>query len=339
MKKVTLAEVASKAGVSSATVSRYLKQENVRKDIAERIEEAIKETGYLVRKNETEQESNETKEKMIPKNAAPILKKNMLKFMVLTKDLKRSRMQGMMSALKDVFYANGCTFQVCVSNDDTKNEESYLTAAIISNVDGIIIESCTSKDFIKKQMRTTSIPVVFLEKTNEEDSDAVIDEINAGEVVGRYLLEKEYLIIRYISCDNDLANAHIQGIKNIYHEQKQPLDLVCINTNDDYLDIYEKMKDVFANRIDLLILQQDEMAIPLIKYTKEYHVVIPQNVSVICFGGDKLLQVLSPSISSLTYDYTAYANTILSMLVSMKEKRVLPDTKQFLEMNECDSTR
>lgn len=339
MKKVTLAEVASKAGVSSATVSRYLKQENVRKDIVERIEAAIKETGYLVRKNDTEQVSFVDREKNLPKNSAPMIKKKSMKFMVLTKDLKRSRMQSMMTALKDVLYANGCSFQICVSNNDPQNEETYLTSAIVSNLDGIIVESCTSKEFIKKQMRTTSIPVVFLEKTTSDDTGAVIDEIKAGEVVGHYLLNKEYLIIRYISCDTELANAHIQGIKNIYHEQKQPIDLVTVDTKDDFMDIYEHIKEAFVERIDLLILQQDEMAIPLSKYTKEYHVAIPQNVSVICFGGGDLLQVLSPSLSSLAYDNTAYANMVYTTLVSMKDKRIVQDAKQFFEIKECDSTR
>ena len=49
MKKATLADVAALAEVSKATVSRYLKDENVKEDIALRIAKAIEETGYVAK--------------------------------------------------------------------------------------------------------------------------------------------------------------------------------------------------------------------------------------------------------------------------------------------------
>lgn len=59
MKKATIADVAELAGVSKATVSRFLKQENVREEIAERIRAAIQETGYVARGSK----ANKTNEK------------------------------------------------------------------------------------------------------------------------------------------------------------------------------------------------------------------------------------------------------------------------------------
>ena len=62
MKKATIADVAELAGVSKATVSRYLKQENVREEIAEKIRAAIEETGYVARGSKRDKANDKTAE-------------------------------------------------------------------------------------------------------------------------------------------------------------------------------------------------------------------------------------------------------------------------------------
>ena len=72
MKKATIADVAELAGVSKATVSRYLKQENVREEIAEKIRAAIEETGYVARGSKTEKANEKTTETKGEKTKQPV---------------------------------------------------------------------------------------------------------------------------------------------------------------------------------------------------------------------------------------------------------------------------
>ena len=63
MKKATLNDVAQFAEVSKTTVSRYLKGENVRPEIAEKIEKAICEIGYTRKEQEVTDKNAENIEK------------------------------------------------------------------------------------------------------------------------------------------------------------------------------------------------------------------------------------------------------------------------------------
>ena len=74
MKKATLADVAALAEVSKATVSRYLKDENVKEDIALRIAKAIEETGYVAKamKKAVEEEVKIEKKKRVLKKQSTV---------------------------------------------------------------------------------------------------------------------------------------------------------------------------------------------------------------------------------------------------------------------------
>ena len=160
MKKATIADVAELAGVSKATVSRYLKQENVREEIAEKIRAAIEETGYVARGSKRDKANDKTAETKSEKgkHTGRVKQKN-YRLGVLVKDIALPRTRNIIHALKDVLKEQGITFSICVTDGMEELEEKYLTSYIIQNVNGIIIEGCSSAEFIQKQMRTTSIPV------------------------------------------------------------------------------------------------------------------------------------------------------------------------------------
>ena len=189
-----------------------------------------------------------------------------------------------------------------------------------------------------KQLRTTAIPYVFL-RSHMEGNDVAMDEVHAANLLAKYLLDKQHLIIRYLGSDEELTKDHLEGIRNAYHALKQPIDIIPVISDGTYDDLFEKIKDVFKEKIDLLILQSDEMAIPVNKYLKEYHISVPQNVSMVCFGGTSITNVMSPAITSLQYDYEAYTSYVCQCLFAMIEKKMLPEKKPFYRVEEKDSVR
>lgn len=227
MKKPTIADVAEKAGVSKPTVSRYLKQENVKPQIAEKIQAAIDELGYVPKgasvKEETLFSAPEKKEpvkkeevKKPKAKAKKSVEKKGYKLALLTKDLSDYRTRTMLKYLQQTLSAAGCMLQIVMTEGKEELEEQYLTTFIVQNVNGILIESCSSAEFIMKQLRTTAIPYVFL-RSHMEGNDVAMDEVHAANLLAKYLLDKQHLIIRYLGSDEELTKDHLEGIRNAYH--------------------------------------------------------------------------------------------------------------------------
>lgn len=367
MKKVTIADVAEKAGVSKPSVSRYLRQESVRPEIAEKIKAAIEETGYVARSNEKNAKVDETKRtevenkeeslftmqdsikdpqlekkapkvKSVKKTTQAMIKKN-YKFAVLVNDVTLPRTRKIIKALETSLYASGCSFQLCIGESNPELEEQYLTSFILQNVHAVFVEGCSSVEFIQKQMRTTSIPVIFLQKTSASVQCMAIDEVKAAEEMGAYLLEKKHLMIRYLGVDKELAANHMEGLKKAYHKLKQPGDFICKLCDGSYLDIFESIKDIFTDNVDLLILERDEMSIAVSKYLQEYHIAVPQNVSLISFGGHALTEVISPSLTCLAYEYDAYANALCDYTFALIEGKSVEVKENFFHMVIRESVR
>ena len=351
MKKPTIADVAERAGVSKPTVSRYLKKENVKPQIAERIQLAIDELGYVSKSSlkeeqldlkepiKKETEKKEEAKKPVRAKAKKVNKeKKGYKFAVLTRNLMDYRTRMMLESLQRSLAETGCTLQIVATDGKEELEEQYLTMFIVQNVNAILIESCSSAEFITKQMRTTAIPCIFL-RNHIEGNDTAMDEVAAAATLAKFLMEKHHLIIRYLGSDEELAKDHMEGITHAYHALKQPIDLISVHSDSDYEDLFDKIKDVFAEQIDLLILQSDEMAVPVSKYLKEYHIAVPQNVSLVCFGGTSITNVMSPSMTCLKYDYKGYTDYICSYVFAMIEKKTLPEKKSFFKVEEKDSVR
>ena len=245
MKKATIADVAELAGVSKATVSRFLKQENVREEIAERIRAAIQETGYVARGSKANKTNEKTTEPKGEKSKTNVkAKQRNYRFGMLVKDITLPRTRNIIQALKDVLREQNITFSICITDGVEELEEKYLTSYIVQNVNGILVESCSSTEFIQKQMRTTSIPVLFLHEKKEQLNSCCFHEVQAGEVLGAYMLKKEQLIVRYLGTEQELAEQRLQGIRNAYHEKRQPIDLKLCLCDGSYGDIYEKIKEV-----------------------------------------------------------------------------------------------
>ena len=339
MKKATLADVAALAEVSKATVSRYLKDENVKEDIALRIAKAIEETGYVAKamKKAVEEEVKIEKKKRVLKKQSTVYRG--YRIALLCDQVMLPRTREILDAICKELYTQGCLLQVYFTQNREDLEETYLTSCIVNNMDAILVMSCSSVEFIQKQMRTTAIPIIYLCAKGEGITSVTIPETQAAEVLGKYLMQKQHLMIRYLGSNVQLANLHMEGIKEAYREVKQPHDFAVKISDGSYLDTYARIKELFAEQLDLLILQDDALAIPFAKYVQEYHISVPQNVSVVSFGGQDLTRIMSPVMTSVVYDYHVFAQDVFAAVQALIEKKAIPQQKNMFYLQEGDSVR
>lgn len=339
MKKITIAELAEKAEVSTTTIRRYLKNENVREEVAAKIKKAIKETGF----DADSAKSKETKKtESVKKDKVATLKVNKRKgytFGILTEDITNPRTRKTVKAIQAACYENECLFAIFASEGKEALEERYISFMIKQRVRAIIIENSTHCATIEKLLHRSNIPYVFLRGDVKAPHSLAVDEEDAGRLMGDYLIQKHHMALHYLGADETLAHAHHEGLRKAYYKLKQPLDFKMTISDGHHLDVYQKIKEIFAEKIDVLILERDEMAIALLKYLKEYHISVPQNASVISFGGHAVTRIMSPALTSLAFDYNRYAHFVCDTLFAMMEQTAIPTMPEIYHIQEGDSVR
>lgn len=120
---VTIKDVASKAGVSIATVSRFFSnKEKLKKSTASRIEKTIEELNY------------------IPNNSARSLKEGRSRIVgLVVPDITISFFYNVVKALNEVFYNNGYFLMICDSSYLPERERHHINSLLEMNAELIIV--------------------------------------------------------------------------------------------------------------------------------------------------------------------------------------------------------
>ena len=257
---------------------------------------------------------------------------------LLCENLQAYRNHDIVEHIRKNLYQKDCLLEILVTECNPAYEAEYIDLCKKRRFDGIIVFQCSDSEYIRKQMKTSKIPVLYL-CTTEQGVCVDIDEYQAAYQLGEHLKEYQHLMIRYLGSDVKLANIRIEAIKKAYHANKQPHDFAVKITDGSYVNTFERIKEMFAEQLDLLILEDDTLAIPFLKYITEYHIIVPQNVSVVTFAGTELTRVYSPVMTSMMYDYNIYAQDVVSTMIAMIEGLELPSRQLMFQLQKGDSIR
>lgn len=157
-KKVTIVQVAERANVSTASVSRYLKDPTSIKAIsAVRIKEAIKELQYKPNANARNLRRNET-------NIIGLVIPHLEYFF---DDICR--------VVSDYFFNRGYITYICESDNDGVKEKKYVQQLISQRVDGIIIAPSGQNTMFFRDLTQNFRNIIAIDREEEIGCDIVLE--------------------------------------------------------------------------------------------------------------------------------------------------------------------
>lgn len=166
----TIHDVAARAGVSTATVSRYLSGQKVRS--AEAVEAAVAQLGYS------------------PNAVAQSLKSGRTCTIgVVVPDVTNPFFAAVAKGLEQVCQGHSFRMLLANSGESAENEQEIL-ADLVHRVDGVILAPATEQDDAPLQLRAAGVPAVFLDRelAGGEPFDAVlVDNVGGARAAAEHL--------------------------------------------------------------------------------------------------------------------------------------------------------
>lgn len=285
----TIRDVAAKAGVSAATVSRIInnKGEATPETIA-RVHKVIKELGYkpnVVARSLTSRKSN-TIALLVPTINNPFFP-----------ELARG--------VEDVANSYGLNIFLCNTDDEREKVNNYLVTLRERYVDGIIINSLnlTNKDL--EELDANGIPTVTLDRTfSTHDFSSISVKHRVGaQLATKHLIDigcKRIGLIR--GPEDDLTAVQRMWGYRDYVKDFDWFDQSWISLGDFSVKSgYLCMKELFQRHpdIDGVFASNDLMAIGLLKAAHEWGRKVPDELAIVGFDGIDMSQYTAPPISTI----------------------------------------
>lgn len=287
---MNIKQIAKKAGVSVATVSRVLNHpENVAPNTKEKVQKVMEEEGY--KPNWFAQGLNFNKTKTIG--------------LMIPHILNPANME-IVKGVEDVAHQKDFITFMCNTENNVDKEKKYLESLIHRKVDGVVLISSHLDRGTVENIYNQGVPVVMIGENNDKPNVPVV-RIDCYEAA--------YKSIKYLigTGHNEVAILYgkmpkIENLRKVAG-YKRALEEAGININPNYIlettnDIeggylgaqkYAQMKD----RPQAIFTTSDSIAFGVIDAMKDYNIKIPEQISVMGFDDIKMSNLIEPKLTTV----------------------------------------
>lgn len=310
MKKLTINDIANKAGVAKSTVSKYLNGGSVSEKTSEIIRKVIEENNY--EPNAFAQSLKAKKTKFIG-IIVPRLDSVVTSRVVMEADSK----------LKEFGYNS----LILNTNNNEKLELEKLESLIRLKVDGIIFIATNVTEEHKKLIKSLKIPIVIVGQEIKDVPSIVNDDFNGGKALGFFLGEKCLSTVLYLGVDSWDNAVGIKRKEGLYEGLKEKgIDKIFFEKVDFTMESGEKKAEEFLRnkKVDLIVGATDRIAIGAIKALKNLSLEIPKDISVAGFGGYDISSIISPELTTVRFNNEETGELAARTLVNIINDETVP---------------
>lgn len=298
-----LDEVASLAGVSTATVSRYVNNPSmVARATAERIKVAIESTGYLPNLN-----------------AGALASSRSRLIAALVPDIAQSIFNDTMEAMIERLTAEGNSVVMSLTGPDNRGLDSQIDAALSRRVDAIILTGIVSNTKVRERLRQQPVSVIETWGLPDDPIDLAVgfSHIAVGREVARFLRGRGYrrphLVVPRSARSERRASSFAQEWTAEGGDPPTRLEVDVPSHFGQGRLAFRGLADLSA-RPDVVVCGSDWIAQGLIIEAQAAGVRVPDQLAVIGFGNLRMAGDMRPTITSVDVDGTRIADEVNGIL-------------------------
>lgn len=307
----TIIDVAKKAGVGIATVSRVINNSGyVKKETRERIERIIKETGYF---------SNEIARSMT-------LQKNNIVAFVLP-DCIHLFFGELLYNVEQELYKKGYKLMVCNSSEQLEKEIVYIDMLKKNRVDAIIL--LTNNDI--EPYLDKSYPLVSFDRRFEDVPYVASDNYLGGVLAAQHLIQRGCKKFMFIGDDaqGEHSNAKTEVSKRrlgFFEELDRHGYSNVINVEyplGNYLYIPDYIHQIIQNHpeIDGIFAISDAVAAEVIRKIELNGRKVPDEIKVIGYDGGRSYFNIGKRITSISQSPELIAQALANIIQNYYQDR------------------
>ncbi|PSL34337.1 LacI family transcriptional regulator [Planomicrobium soli] len=282
----TIRDVAKKAGVSVATVSRFLNSTGyVSQEAAEAVSAAVAELKYEL--NPVARSLNTKKSNLIG---------------LILPDITNPFFPELARAVEDIALTYGYTVILCNSDEKPEKEKNYIETLKKKYIAGFIV---TSNQSDAPHYANANLPIVALDRIINEKIPTISSNNKEGASLGtKALLDRGCKNILFLRGPEDLNPANdryegfmetIQQVDANYHVVSCPFHFA-----DSQKIVEQMLRD--HPEIDGIFASSDVSAAGALKAAALLGIAVPEKLQIVGFDGVALGEMLTPGLTTVAQD-------------------------------------
>lgn len=313
--KPTIYDIARKAGVSTATVSKvFNKSGRISEKTRKRILEISKELNY---------QPNVL--------ASALTGKKTYTVGLLIPDMVNPFFAELARSVEDRAHESGFNVVICNTDNDMRKEIKYVQLLRQKSVDGIIVATGVRNDAIWKELIAQQVPVALVarEMSVLSASTVLVDDFVGGYAAAAHLLERGHRRIAVIAENWSVTSSkeRVRGYRHALEESGVPFDESLIVQSDFSVSAG---KDAALSLFDrdvppsAIFACNDVLAIGVLQAAKQRDITVPEQLSVVGFDNTMLAEIADPALTTIAQPIQAMGHQVVDLITQEinQEKRV-----------------
>jgi len=293
-KEVTIYDIAQKLALSSATVSRGLKNHPaVNKHTLKRVQEAARELGYR------------------PNTFASNLRTQKTNTIgVIVHELNSNFITSVLAGIEKITTEAGYDLIIAHSSESYEKEAANALNLFHKRVDGLIASlSFDTKDLDHFNVFTEKgIPLIFFDRVEESagNTKVIIDNYKCGYQATQHLIEQGCRRIVLVTASlkrNVYAQRH-KGYADALHDNNISYnkELVLIKDLSEQGGMEAALQIMKMSPLpDGAFITNDFSAAVCMRVLKEHGIQIPEDIAIVGFNNDAVSKIVEPQLSTVQY--------------------------------------